>query len=131
VGCCGLKSAKSISKLALTALGGTSIEWYDFFLYSTAAALVFPTTFFPKDMAPLIGLLADRDVPDQPARGTGTDRRVGLTAGPPAAGNKTAPGMSDRPSYRRPWCIGTVIDPSAVNQSWRRSCNVFSYCVPS
>ena len=34
-------------KVALTALAGTSIEWYDFFLYATAAALVFPTVFFP------------------------------------------------------------------------------------
>ena len=30
----------------MTALAGTSIEWYDFFLYGAAAALVFPTAFF-------------------------------------------------------------------------------------
>ena len=49
---------RSIRKVALTALAGTSIEWYDFFLYGTAAALVFPTAFFPAGMPPAIALLA-------------------------------------------------------------------------
>ena len=46
----------SMRKVALTALAGTSIEWYDFFLYATAAALVFPSAFFP-DSSPTIGLI--------------------------------------------------------------------------
>jgi MFS family permease len=39
-------SESNMRKVALTALAGTSIEWYDFFLYGAAAALVFPTAFF-------------------------------------------------------------------------------------
>jgi MFS family permease len=46
----------SMRKVAITALAGTSIEWYDFFLYATAAALVFPTAFFP-DSSPTIALI--------------------------------------------------------------------------
>jgi MFS family permease len=30
---------------------GTTIEWYDFFLYNTAASLIFPALFFPKQAA--------------------------------------------------------------------------------
>jgi hypothetical protein len=39
---------KNMRAVALTSLAGTSIEWYDFFLYGTAAALVFPSAFFPE-----------------------------------------------------------------------------------
>ncbi|MEX0901763.1 MAG: MFS transporter [Pseudohongiellaceae bacterium] len=49
---------KSMRKVAVTALAGTSIEWYDFFLYGTAAALVFPAVFFPEDMPVMVGLMA-------------------------------------------------------------------------
>jgi metabolite-proton symporter len=40
-----------IRKAALASTVGTTIEWYDFFLYNTAAALVFPALFFPESSA--------------------------------------------------------------------------------
>ena len=36
-----LEGRSEILKVAAASLIGTSIEWYDFFLYGTAAALVF------------------------------------------------------------------------------------------
>ena len=36
---------RNMRKVALTSLAGTSIEWYDFFLYGTTAAVVFPKAF--------------------------------------------------------------------------------------
>jgi len=46
----------SIRLVALASLIGTSIEWYDFFLYNTAAALVFNKLFFPT-FDPFVGTL--------------------------------------------------------------------------
>jgi metabolite-proton symporter len=47
----------SIRTIAFASLIGTTIEWYDFFLYGTAAALVFNRLFFPT-FDPLTGTLA-------------------------------------------------------------------------
>ena len=40
-----------VRRAALASAVGTTIEWYDFFLYNTAAALVFPHLFFPSSSA--------------------------------------------------------------------------------
>ncbi|MFE0644595.1 MFS transporter [Streptomyces sp. NPDC058877] len=46
----------SIKRIVAASLIGTTIEWYDFFLYGSAAALVFNTLFFPN-ADPLVGTL--------------------------------------------------------------------------
>jgi len=38
---------RQVRLAALSSVVGTSIEWYDFFLYGTASAIVFPEVFFP------------------------------------------------------------------------------------
>ena len=48
---------QSVRLVAFASFIGTTIEWYDFFLYGTAAALVFPRLFFPE-YDPLTGILA-------------------------------------------------------------------------
>ena len=50
--------AQPMVKLALMGLAGTSIEWYDFFLYGIGSALVFPKLFFPASLPPFVALLA-------------------------------------------------------------------------
>jgi MFS family permease len=47
---------RALRKLMAAGLIGSTIEWYDFFIYATAAALVFGPVFFP-DATPLTGTL--------------------------------------------------------------------------
>jgi MFS family permease len=51
------KPLASIRQIALASSIGTTIEYYDFLLYGTAAALVFPKLFFPQ-FSSLAGTLA-------------------------------------------------------------------------
>ncbi|MGE3286888.1 MAG: MFS transporter [Pseudonocardia sp.] len=47
---------RSPGRVLVASVVGTSLEWYDFFLYGTASALVFNTLFFPN-FEPLVGTL--------------------------------------------------------------------------
>jgi metabolite-proton symporter len=47
---------KQVTRAMVASAVGTSIEWYDFFLYGAAAALVFPQKYFPRS-DPFVGTL--------------------------------------------------------------------------
>lgn len=53
----GVGQNATVRQVVLASLIGTTIEWYDFFIYGTAAALVFNQLFFPN-VDPVIGTLA-------------------------------------------------------------------------
>jgi MFS family permease len=53
----GAAPRESVRRVALASMIGTSIEWYDFFIFGTASALVFGRLFFP-DFSELAGQLA-------------------------------------------------------------------------
>ncbi|HEY5549008.1 MAG TPA: MFS transporter [Coriobacteriia bacterium] len=49
---------RELRRVVFGSVVGTALEWYDFFIYGTAAALVFGTVFFPKAEARTGVLLA-------------------------------------------------------------------------
>ena len=52
------RSTSSVRRAVTTAVLGQALEWYDFFLYGTAAALLFGKLFFPVGSDPLTGTIA-------------------------------------------------------------------------
>ncbi|ALP68118.1 MULTISPECIES: MFS transporter [Paraburkholderia] len=53
-----LRKTSTVRRAVTTAVLGQILEWYDFFLYGTAAALVFGKLFFPVGSDPLTGTIA-------------------------------------------------------------------------
>lgn len=51
-------SQRSPRRAAIASFVGTTIEWYDFYAYATAASIVFGSLFFPEGTDPLIGVMA-------------------------------------------------------------------------
>jgi MFS family permease len=51
-----VQAGGQLRRAVVASVVGTSIEWYDYFLYGSASALVFPRLFFPKS-DPLTGVL--------------------------------------------------------------------------
>ncbi|MBZ6084521.1 MFS transporter [Streptomyces olivaceus] len=45
-------------RAAVASLVGTAVEWYDYFIFGTASALVFGDLFFPNEDDPIIGTLS-------------------------------------------------------------------------
>jgi MFS family permease len=48
----------TLRRAVIASVVGNTLEWYDFFLYGTAAALVFGRLFFPAGTDPMVGTLA-------------------------------------------------------------------------
>ena len=51
------RHSAELRKAVIAATIGTTIEWYDFFIYGTAAGLIFGKLYFPNE-APLTATLA-------------------------------------------------------------------------
>jgi MFS transporter, MHS family, shikimate and dehydroshikimate transport protein len=49
-------TAAMLRRVAVASCIGSTVEWYDFFIYATASALVFNKLFFPS-LDPLVGSL--------------------------------------------------------------------------
>lgn len=50
-------SPASMRRIVIASVFGNALEWYDFFLYGTAAALIFGPLFFPAGTDPIIGTM--------------------------------------------------------------------------
>lgn len=54
----GQTTSPPMKRFVLASIAGNALEWYDFFLYTTAASIVLGRLFFPSNADPLLGTLA-------------------------------------------------------------------------
>ena len=53
-----IASPSALKRVVAASMAGTVVEWYEFFLYATAATLVFGTLMFPPSDDPYAGIIA-------------------------------------------------------------------------
>jgi MFS family permease len=53
----GSRAPSGLRKVVAASMAGTIVEWYEFFLYATAATLVFNVIFFPPSENPLDNII--------------------------------------------------------------------------
>src|SRR5688572_10740678 len=56
-GSSGTSTPTGLRKVVAASMAGTIVEWYEFFLYATAATLVFNVIFFPPSDNPLDNII--------------------------------------------------------------------------
>lgn len=62
-------SKAELRTVVLQSLVGTTVEWYDFFLYGTAAGIVFPSCSSPAPSRPSVRCSPSRDSPSASSHG--------------------------------------------------------------
>ena len=81
-----------IRMAAIASVVGTSIEWYDYFLFGTAAAVVFPEVFFPDSTHYAGTLRRSRRTPS----GSPPGRSAPRSSGTGVTGSAARPRSSSR-----------------------------------
>ncbi len=75
-------SPSALRRVVGASMAGTVVEWYEFFLYGTAATLVFAKVFFPdggNELDAIIAAFVTYAVASSPGRSVGSSSATSVT----------------------------------------------------